>query len=522
MASLAQRVAKTGKQFVKGEVLVRAESVEKSFPGVWEHLILDSIDFDVRAGEIHCLLGENGAGKTVLANVLSGFYLASKGRIFVRGREVKIRSPKDALGLGIGMVHQEFTLVGPLTVAENVALGVGAFGLSSPILQIEKKLGELSDAYGLKVDPKAKVEDISVGEQQRVEILKVLFHQPDVMILDEPTSVLTPQESQELFRILRRLADDGHGVVLITHRLEDVMRISDRVTVLKLGKLVATKNTSDTNEHELVRMMIGPVVPTVRRLESAKIGEVVLNVEDLHVRDGQGLPAVKGVSFEIRQGEILGIAGVAGNGQRELIEALTGLRAVERGRVMVFGIDVTNASPRLLTKQRVHHVPEDRRKTGTAEGLNLVENLIMKDYPTRPFSKFRFLDYLTIKRHGSKLVTEYEIVAPDLDKTQARILSGGNIQRMILARELWREPRLVVCTHPTYGLDLKAIEHTHRLFERLKSIGGAILLVSEDLEELLNLSDRIAVMYDGRIVGIKNATQTTSEELGLLMMGVIR
>ncbi len=506
----------------KGEVLLRAEAVKKAFPGVWEHLILDRVDFDVKAGEIHCLLGENGAGKTVLANILSGFYSASEGRMFVRGREVKIRSPKDALNLGIGMVHQEFTLVRPLTVAENVALGVESYNLSYPIGKVEEKLRQLSESYGLKVDPKARVEDLSVGEQQRVEILKVLFHKPDVLILDEPTSVLTPQESQELFAILRRLADDGHGVVLITHRLEDVMRIADRVTVLKLGKLSGTKKTSETNENELVRMMIGPVVPTIRRLEVSKIGDVVLSVENLRVLDAQGLEAVKGVSLEIRQGEILGVAGVAGNGQKELVEALTGLRKVDQGKVTIFGFDVTNASPRELTRRRVCHIPEERRRTGTAEGLNLLENLMMKDYCTQPFSRWHFFDYGTISKHCTKLVSEFEILTPDLDRTEARILSGGNIQRVILARELWREPKLVVCMHPTYGLDLKAVEHTHRLFGQLKENGSAILLVSEDLEEVLTLSDRVAVMFDGGIVGIRHATETTAEELGLLMMGVVR
>jgi simple sugar transport system ATP-binding protein len=522
MASAVAQKDEQDRQLKKGEILLKAEAVEKAFPGIWEHLILDRVDFDVQAGEIHCLLGENGAGKTVLANILSGFYSTTRGRLIVRGKEVKIGSPKDALSYGIGMVHQEFTLVRPLTVAENVALGVGTFGLSFPIAQVEKKLRELSESYGLKVDPKAKIDDLAVGEQQRVEILKVLFHEPDVIILDEPTSVLTPQESQELFTILRRLADNGHGVVLITHRLEDVMRVADRVTVLKLGKLSGTKRTSETNENELVRMMIGPIVPTLRRLEVSKIGDVLLKVENLHVSDAQGVPAVKGVSLEIRAGEILGVAGVAGNGQKELVEALTGLRKAENGKVTVLGLDVTNASPRILTQRGVCHIPEERRRTGTAEGLNLLENLMMKDYCRAPFAYLHILNYGTIQKHGKELVSEFEILTPDLDKTEARILSGGNIQRMILARELWNSPRLVICMHPTYGLDLKAIEHTHRLFAQLKDKGSAILMVSEDLEEILNLSDRIAVMFDGKIVGIKNAVQTSAEELGLLMMGIVR
>jgi ABC-type uncharacterized transport system ATPase subunit len=507
-------------RLAKGDVLLRAEKVVKGFPGVWENLILDEVNFDVRSGEVHVVLGENGAGKTVLANVLSGFYSATRGQIYIRGKPVTINSPEDALRLGVAMVHQEFTLVRPLTVAENVAIGLKKNNFSYPIGEVERELNELSAKYNLKVDPKARVEDLSVGEQQRAEILKVLYHEPDVIILDEPTSVLTPTEAQQLFSILRGLADEGKGVVLITHKLEDVMRNSDRVTVLKLGKLTGTKNTSETDEQELVRMMIGPEVPALPKVRPGTKGGVALEVSELYVLGGEGEPAVKGASFTVHEGEILGIAGVSGNGQAELVEAITGLRNVIAGRITIFGREMTDHSPKQVAALGVSHIPEERRRTGTAEGLPLMENLMMKDYRLSPFSKAGFLDVPKIKEHCKKLVSEFEILTPDLDKTEARILSGGNIQRMILARELWKEPRVVIASHPTYGLDLRAIEHTHRLLLKLREKGSAILLVSEDLDEIMALSDRIAVMFSGKIVGVRESGKTTTHEIGLLMAGV--
>lgn len=504
----------------KGEVLLRTEKVVKGFPGVWEHLILDAVDFDVKSGEVHVILGENGAGKTVLANILSGFYVATRGQIYIREKPVTINSPEDALKLGVAMVHQEFTLVRPLTVAENVALGLKKNSFSFPIAEVERKLNELSAKYNLKVDPKARVEDLSVGEQQRAEILKVLYHDPDVIILDEPTSVLTPTESQELFSTLRGLADEEKGVVLITHKMEDVMRNSDRVTVLKLGKLSGTKKTSETNGEELVRMMIGPEVPVLPKVRPATKGKVALEIKDLCVLGGEGEPAVRGASLDVHEGEILGVAGVAGNGQTELVEAITGLRTVIGGKITLFGQDVTNRSPKEIAMLGVSHIPDERRRTGTAEGLPLMENLMMKDYRIFPFSRAGFLNLSAIRKHCEKLVSEFEILTPDLDKTEARILSGGNIQRMILARELWKEPRLVVASHPTYGLDLRAIEHTHRLLLRLREKGSAVLLVSEDLDEIMALSDRIVVMFNGKILGIKESGKTNMQEIGLMMAGI--
>lgn len=502
-----------------GEILVKVEGVCKGFPGVWEHLILDHISLDVRAGEVHAVLGENGAGKTVLANIMSGFYSLSEGRICVRGKQVSIKCPKDALKLGIGMVHQEFTLARPLTVAENIALGLSASNFSFPLREVERKLTELSEKYGLKVDPKAKIEDLSAGEQQRVEIIKALYHEPQVLILDEPTSMLTPGEAKELFSILRAMAEAGYGILFITHRLEEVMEVSDRVTVLRLGKLIGTKRTSETNREELAGMMFGGKVALHLERKPVMVGKVALEVKNLHALNERGLPALRGVSFLLREGEILGIAGIAGNGQSELIEAITGLRKVTQGKVIIFGEDMTNCSPKKIAEHSVAHVPEERRRVGVSEPMTVAENLILKDYRSSPFCKWSFLNLSFITQHAEKMVSEYEALVPDLWRTETRILSGGNIQRLILARETWREPRLIVAVHPTYGLDLKAIKHTYGLLLKLREKGTAILLVSEDLEEIMSISDRIAVMFEGNIVGIMDAAGAKVEEIGLMMAG---
>jgi simple sugar transport system ATP-binding protein len=503
-----------------GELLVRAENITKGFPGVWEHLILDHISIDIRAKEIHALLGENGAGKTVLANILSGFYTASTGQIYVRGRPVAIGSPADAIRLGIGMVHQETTLVRPLTVAENVALGLKtAHAFSFPVRAVERRLRDLSRVYGLPIEPGARVQDLSVGEQQRVEILKILYYEPVVILLDEPTSVLTPAESHELFGTLRRMAQQGHGVLFITHKMEEVFGSSDRVTVLRLGKIVGHKTTTETSPSELTHLMFGTVAPETIEGRIQRPGSPALTVEDLHVRGGDGALRVRGVSLHVCAGEILGIAGVAGNGQSELVEAVTGLRVVERGKVLLFGEDVTNRSPADLQKRGLAHIPEDRRRVGVAEGMTPAENLMLRAYKEWPFSRAGFLRKAAMSKHAQELVSEYEILIPDLWQTESRILSGGNIQRIILARELSRRPKVIIASHPTYGLDLKAFRHTADFFLDLRKAGSAILLVSEDLNEVTALSDRVAVMFEGRLVGMLTREQATIERLGPLMAG---
>jgi simple sugar transport system ATP-binding protein len=505
----------------RGEILVKAENIVKGFPGIWEHLILDHVNFDVRAGEIHALLGENGAGKTVLANILSGFYLATSGNIYVRGKPVKFNSPKDALEHGIAMVHQEFTLVPTLTVAENIALGLRKYNsFTFPINEVEEKLRELSQRYGLKIDPRAKIEDLSAGEKQRAEILKVLYWNPQVLILDEPTSMLTPYEVEELFKALRSMAAENKGIVFITHKIEEVLSIADRVTVLRLGKHVGTKNITETNKDELLRMMIGivePVKPVRREITERR---PILEVIDLHVIGREGFEAVRGVSFTIFEGEIFGIAGVAGNGQSELVEALTGLRSVKSGKIIFMGRDITNKSPRELSKLGIRHIPEDRRAMGVAESMTFGENIMMRDYFKSPFSRAGILNYNFISKHARELINKFEILTPDVWDTEVRILSGGNIQRLILARELWVEPKLIIAYHPTYGLDLKALTHTHKLFLQLREKGSAILLVSEDLEEIMLLCDRIAVMFNGEFMGILDSSRASVREIGMMMAGI--
>ncbi|MEA1905125.1 MAG: ABC transporter ATP-binding protein, partial [Candidatus Hadarchaeota archaeon] len=503
----------------KGETLLRVEGIIKRFPGVWRQLILDHVDFDVKAGEIHGLLGENGAGKTVLANIMSGFYSLTEGQIYVRGKHVSIKSPSDALELGIEMVHQELSLADRFTVAENIALALPAPSYSLPISKVEKRAEKLSKEYGLKVDPKAEVGELSAGEQQRVEILKALCYEPEVLLLDEPASMLTPRESEDLFSTLRDIARKNKGIMFITHKLEEALKVSDRISVLRLGKLIGTKKASETSRRELVRMMMSRKVPSRPKRKAVKKGKATLEVKNLHVISDRGLPAVKGVSLSLKEGEILGIAGVAGNGQSELVEAITGLRMVEKGKVRIFGKDMTNSSPQEIIEKGVAYIPEDRRRVGISEGMTVAENIVLKDCRKSPFCKRMFLDYSTITSHAEELVSKHEALVPDLWKTESRILSGGNIQRLILARELWGEPSLIIAVHPTYGLDPRGLRYTHKLFLKMRDRGASILLASENLDEIMSISDRIAVMFEGKIAGAMDAAKAKKEEIGMMMLG---
>ena len=507
------------RRFRSGEVLLEAKGVSKGFPGVWETLILDHIDFDVRAGEVHTLLGENGAGKTVIANILSGFYFPTSGKLYFKGEEVSFRSPRDALAKGIGMVHQELMLVPTFTVAQNVALGLAAGNFSWPLSQVERKLTELSRRFGFKIDPKARVEDLSAGEQQRVEILKVLYHDPEVLILDEPTSLLTPEEADSLFAILREMAKAGYGIVFITHKMKEVMKVSDRVTVLRLGKMMGTRLAAETTEEELTQWVFGTHTPTYIEREPHGAEEVILRVEDLHAGGAGGKPVLNGVEFSIHAGEIFGIAGIAGNGQSELVEVLSGLRPTTRGKVTLFGKDMTNCSPREFIKAGTGHVPEKRREIGIVEGMTVAENIMLKDYRTVPFSNHGILNRMRITKHAKNIVRTFRAIVPDLWKTETRILSGGNIQRLILGRETWRRPKFLIAVHPTEGLDARAINQTWDLFMSLRKEGAAILLVSEDLDEVMSLADRIGVMFEGRMVAIMDGQEANREEIGSLMAG---
>ena len=502
-----------------GKILLEAKGVSKGFPGVWENLILDHIDFDVRAGEVHTLLGENGAGKTVIANILSGFYFPTSGKLYVKGEEVSFKSPRDALARGIGMVHQELMLVPTFTVAQNVALGLSVSNLSWPLPQVERRLTELSRRFGFKIDPKARVEDLSAGEQQRVEILKVLYHEPEVLILDEPTSLLTPEEADGLFAILREMAGSGYGIVFITHKMKEVMKVSDRVTVLKLGKMMGTRLAAETTEEELTQLVFGTHTPTYVAREPRKSTQEILRVDDLHAIGSDGRKVLTGVTFSIHAGEIFGIAGIAGNGQSELVEVISGLHHAVHGRVTLFGKDITNCSPREFIDAGTGHVPEKRREVGVVEGMTVAENIILKDYRTSPFSQHGILNRVRITKHSKRIVAAFRAIVPDLWKTETRILSGGNIQRLILGRETWRRPKFLIAVHPTEGLDAKAINQTWDLFMSLREEGAAILLVSEDLDEVMSLSDRIGVMFEGRMVAIMNGQEANREEIGAFMAG---
>jgi len=500
----------------EGEVLVRMEGITKRFPGVVAN---EDVYFGLRAGEIHALLGENGAGKTTLMNILYGLYRPDKGRILVEGREVRIRSPRDAMRLGIGMVHQHFKLVTTLTVAENIALSLEESGFLFPAGKVRARVKEMAKRYGLDVDPDARIWQLSVGERQRVEILKALMRDARILILDEPTTVLAPGEREELFKVLRRLANEGRGIVFITHKLDEVFRIADRVTVLRKGHVVASGiPASSTTPEELARLMVGRELMARRPDRKPSSAEVVLEVEDISALDDRGNLVVKDVSLTVHRGEVLGIAGVAGNGQKELVEVIVGLRKPVKGRIKIDGRDVTGKSPAEIVELGVAFIPEDRTRYGIAPDLSVAENLALKAYRRKPFSQGFFLNLDYIKKWSEEVVAQYGISTPDVD-TPAGSLSGGNIQRLILARELSLSPKLIVASHPTHGLDVAATEQIRSLLLKQRDEGVGILLVSEDLDEIMELSDRIAVMRDGRIVGVLEASRADIDEIGLLMSG---
>lgn len=500
--------------------IVEMVSITKRFPGV---LANDNVDFSLLPGEIHALLGENGAGKTTLMKILYGLYLADSGKVLISGREVHITEPKDAIAQGIGMVHQHFMLVPPFTVAENIVLGVEPKkgGVFLDARAAVEKVNHISEAYGLKVDPWAKVESISVGMQQRVEIVKALYRGANILILDEPTAVLTPQEVSELFDVLRALKAQGKSIILITHKLKEVMAISDRVTVIRRGRVVGTLETATTNERDLANMMVGREVELVVRKGEARPGADILKVEGLRVRGSRGLPAVKGVSFAVRAGEIVGIAGVDGNGQSELVEAICGMRKPEAGSITVSGRNIAGVSPRKVSESKVVHIPEDRQKHGLVLDFTIAENMVLETQYRSPFSKGGVLRWDVIKSHARRLIEEYDVRTPS-EEVQAKSLSGGNQQKVIVARELSRDPDLIVAAQPTRGLDVGAIEFVHRRLVEARDAGKAVLLVSLELDEILALSDRILVMYEGEIVGEMLREEATEEILGLMMAGAMR
>lgn len=481
----------------------------------------DRVDFEVNRGEIYGLLGENGAGKTTLMNILYGIYTPDEGDIYIDGTKVNIRSPYDAIRFGISMVHQNFKLVQSHTVAENVALGLKDTGFFYPTRLVKRKIEEFSKRYGFKIDSNTPVWQLSAGEKQRVEIIKAFCRDARIFILDEPTTMLTPIEIKELFNLLKLLKEEGVSIVLITHKLDEVMEVCDRVTILRSGKKVDTVDTSRVEKEDLARMMFGQDINLRSRTQfvSSFENDVILELRDLTVLNDKGLVAVKDVSFDIHRGEIFGIAGVSGNGQRELIEAITGLRRVAKGSIRILGEDVTNMKVKEILNRRVAHIPEERMRLGIVPSMSLEDNVILRNYDKSPFSNGLLLDYSVISDYAKELIAEYRISALD-SKVPAGTLSGGNIQKLILARELSISPVLIIASHPTQGLDIRSSQQIHNLLLKKKEEGCAILLVSEDLQELLDLSDRIAVMFNGSIRGIKDIEEVSIEEIGSLMVGV--
>ena len=482
---------------------------------------LKGVDVKVYRGEILGLLGENGAGKTTLMKILFGMLKPTKGKIFLNGREVRFKSPADALASGIGMVHQHFTLVEVFNALENIILGMEGHGLLSKIDvdNARRKLQKLMDELNFQVPLDVPVENLPVGVQQRIEILKMLYRDIDLLILDEPTAVLTPIEVRELFDVLKKLKAQGKTIIFISHKLNEVMEITDRVTVIRKGEVIGTVKTSDATPQLLARMMVGRDV--VLRIEKPpkEPGEVTLKVEDLWVRGDRGEEAVRGLSFEVRAGEIFGIAGVEGNGQSELIEAITGLRKIEKGRVEVNGVDITGKRPRELYDMGIAHIPEDRTHMGLVLDMTVMENAILGMQWRKEFSRWGLMDWKSVELHTRRLIDEFDVSAPGV-KAPVKSLSGGNQQKLIVAREVSKKPELIVAAQPTRGVDVASTEYIRNYLVKLRNENKAVLLVSADLDEVTQLSDRMAIMYEGRFMGVVKPEEVTEEQIGLMMGGV--
>lgn len=501
------------------EVLVM-RGIYKSFPGVQANA---DINFSLCRGEVHALLGENGAGKTTLMKILYGLYRADSGEIRVNGKQVQINSPEQAIRQGIGMVHQHFMLIPPFTVLENIILGSEpkrSFGRLDRERALQK-ITALSEELGLKIDPQAKVQDISVGLQQRVEILKALYRDAQILILDEPTSVLTPQEADELGQILRRLVSGGKSVVFITHKLKEVLKFADRITTVRGGRVINTVASCETNMEDLAEMMVGRKVILEVEKNPPQLGPVMLHAEHLAALDNRKLPAVKDISLEVRSGEILAIAGVDGNGQTELIEILTGLRQASAGHFFLENRELTNRTPKEVIEAGIAHIPEDRQKRGLVLDFSIWENLILESYRDVDFSQSGFLKQKKALSYADVLIREFDIRTPNSTVPMAS-LSGGNQQKAVVAREIRRNPKALIVAQPTRGLDVGAIEFVHKQIVAERDRGTAILLFSLELDEILALADRIAVIYEGEIVGILPREAATEEQLGLMMTGGLR
>ncbi len=497
--------------------ILEMKGITKNFPGV---LANDNISLEINKGEIHALVGENGSGKSTLMNILYGLYQADQGQIRIRGQLVEITEPSQAIARGIGMVFQHFMLVQPLTVMENIILGSEpARGPFIDYRKAEKSVRELSAEYGLKINPLALIQDISVGMQQRVEILKALYRGAEILVLDEPSAVLTPQEVEDLFRVMESLRQQGTSIIFITHKIKEVMRISDRVTVLRRGQMVGTRVTSETSPEELAEMMVGRSVLLRVDKSEAEPGPKQLEIKGLRVSDPEGTIRIPDLSFQIHRGEVLGIAGVEGNGQLELVETIVGLRNPDQGEILLKDNHLEGLSPLKIKKQGVGYIPEDRHKRGLILDYSIADNLILGLHTAPPFvERLMIRNESAIKNNARQLVEEYDIRPPRTEQ-EARKLSGGNQQKIVVAREFSQSPGLLICSQPTRGLDIGAIEFIHRRIIEQRDQGAAVLLVSAELDEILSLSDRIAVIYEGQFVDLMPAAEATEQKLGYLMLG---
>jgi general nucleoside transport system ATP-binding protein len=491
--------------------------ITKRFPGV---LASDKVDFDVHTGEVHALLGENGAGKSTLMKILYGLYHPDEGEILLNGKPVRISSPNDSINLGIGMIHQHFMLVPTLTVAENVALGLpSSRGPLTDLDRVSKRILELAEIYGLQISPDAYVWQLSVGQQQRVEIIKALYRGAALLILDEPTAVLTPQEVDELFVIMNQMVKDGHALIFISHKLHEVVEISHRVTVLRDGRKIGTRPIAEVTKQNLASWMVGREIGFAPDRGKTELAEVRLKLENLACGSDRGTPGLRGVNLEVRSGEILGVAGVSGNGQRELAETITGLRKVTSGKVFLEGEDITGFSPAEITERMLSYIPEERMRDGMIKDFTVAENMILREHHKMPYSQYGFLRLRDISKHAVGMIKKFQVKTPSQD-TEAKNLSGGNIQKVVLAREISRTPRAIIAAQPTRGLDIGATEYVREQLLEQRRKGVAIMLISEDLDEILALSDRIAVLYEGQVMDIVPREEATPEKLGLLMAGV--
>ncbi len=497
------------------EVVLETKNITKVFP---ETIANKNISFKLKRGEIHAFLGENGAGKTTLMNILYGIYMPTSGDIFINGKKVLIKSPLDAIKLGIGMIHQHFMLVDTLTVLENIVLGLKEYGFVINKKVAKEKLKEIESLYSLKVEPDVKVWQTTVGEQQKIEIIKVLFRGADILILDEPTAVLTPQETQSLFKILKKMKKDNKSIIFITHKLEEVMQIADNITVLRKGEVVKTVPKEQTTKSELAELMVGEIQVCDFSRKRKKSREILLSIRNLTVHSDKSAKSIKEVSLDVEKGEILGIAGISGNGQKELVQTIAGLKKAARGKIIFDGNDITNKHPRFISKIGINYIPADRLAMGVAPNLSTTDNAIMRRYYRFPLSKKGIMNYRKALAYTLMMAKAYKI---KLDNPFApiKLLSGGNMQKLILAREILENPKLLIASYPTRGLDIASTQFFRQKLIDISNKGKTIILVSEDLDEVLSLSDRVAVMYEGKIVAIVDPKQVDKNKIGLIMAG---